>query len=147
MQVWTVWVHFYMNFFWGVVNNSVLHNMWLVKFVVTELQIWQNADTKGWLCIMPRFSLHGRLAFLTLSCSRVCCTFFFFFFFFFFFLWAPIAHRSSQARDQIGGAAASHNHSHSNARSELHLWPMPQPTEQGQGSNPCPQSTSLVCYC
>ena len=38
------------------------------------------------------------------------------------------AYGSSQARGQIGAAAASLHHSHSNTRSELHLQPMPQLT-------------------
>jgi len=43
------------------------------------------------------------------------------FFFFFLFRAAPAACGSSQARGQIGAAAAGLYHSHSNARSELHL--------------------------
>ena len=39
---------------------------------------------------------------------------------------APPAYGSSQARGQMGAAAASLKHSHSNARSELHLQPTPQ---------------------
>ena len=56
---------------------------------------------------------------------------------FFFFLsfclfdisWAtPEAYGGSQARGQIGAAAAGLRHSHSNAGSELHLQPTPQLT-------------------
>ena len=39
---------------------------------------------------------------------------------------APAAYGSSQARGQIGTAAASLHHSHSNARYESHLQPTPQ---------------------
>ena len=42
------------------------------------------------------------------------------------FMAIPVAYGSSQARGQIGAAAASLHHSHSNARSELHLRPAPQ---------------------
>ena len=40
----------------------------------------------------------------------------------------PIAYRRSQARGQIGAAAACLYHSHSNSESEPHLRPMPQLT-------------------
>ena len=58
----------------------------------------------------------------------------------------PVAYGSSQARGQIGAAAARLCLSHSNASSEPPLQPTPQPmakpdpyrTEQGQGSNPHP---------
>ena len=44
------------------------------------------------------------------------------------FLWLhPAAYRSSQARGQIGAAAAGLHHSHGNARSEPHLQCSPQP--------------------
>ena len=50
-----------------------------------------------------------------------------FLFSFLFFLKAtPVANGSSQARGQIGTAAASHRHSHSNARSEPRRRPMPK---------------------
>ena len=45
----------------------------------------------------------------------------FFFFFFCLFRAAPVAYGSSQARGQIGAAAASLHHSHSNEGSEPHL--------------------------
>ena len=56
---------------------------------------------------------------------------------------APAAYGRSQARGQIGAAAAQHSHSHSISGSEPHPQPTlqlmaapdPQPTEQGQGSN------------
>ena len=56
------------------------------------------------------------------------------------------AYGRSQARGQIGAAAAGLLHSQSNARSDSHLRPTsqlkalpdPSPTDQGQGSNPCP---------
>ena len=44
-------------------------------------------------------------------------------FLFFFFKAAPVAYGSSQARAQIGAAAASLCHSHSNVGSEPHLQP------------------------
>ena len=46
------------------------------------------------------------------------------------FIAAPVVYGGSQARGQIGGAAASlhHSHSHSHIRSELHLRPTPQLT-------------------
>ena len=40
---------------------------------------------------------------------------------------APVAYGGSQARGQIGAAAAGLRHSHSNTRSEQCLWP---PTPQ-----------------
>ena len=56
---------------------------------------------------------------------------------------ALLAYGSSQARGQIGAAAASLCHSHGNTRSKpclqltppLTAKPGPQPTERGQGSN------------
>ena len=59
----------------------------------------------------------------------------------------PTPYRSSQARGQIGAAAASLLHSHSNSGSKPRLQPTPQltampdpePNEWGQGSNPRPQ--------
>ena len=62
-----------------------------------------------------------------------------------------MANGGSQARGQIGAAAAGLLHSHSNMGSELRLWPTPQPTvmpdpwptEQGQGSNPRPHGCQL----
>ena len=48
------------------------------------------------------------------------------FFFFFIFMAAPAAYGSSQARGQIGAAAASLHHSHSNARTQPCLRPIPQ---------------------
>ena len=56
---------------------------------------------------------------------------------------APTVYGGSQARGQIGTAAAGLHHRHSNAGSELCLRPTPQPrgrldpqpTERGQGSN------------
>ena len=65
---------------------------------------------------------------------------------FFLFRAASAAYGSSQARGQIGAAAAGLHHSHSNAESESHLrstpqltvTPDPQPTEWGQGLNPSP---------
>ena len=56
---------------------------------------------------------------------------------------APAAYGGSQARGQIGAAAAGLYHSHSNTGSEPCLRPTPQlmamldiqPAEQGQGSN------------
>ena len=54
------------------------------------------------------------------------------FFYFLLFRAAPVACRSSQARSQIGTAAAGLHHSHSNTRSEPSL----QPTLQGL--NLCP---------
>ena len=47
---------------------------------------------------------------------------------FLFFRAAPVAHRSSQARSQIGPVAAGLHHGHSNTGSELHLRPTPQIT-------------------
>ena len=69
-----------------------------------------------------------------------------FLFLFLLFRAAPSAYGGSQARGQIGAAAASLHHSHSHAGSEPHLRPTPQlmatpglrPTQQGQGSNLCP---------
>ena len=48
---------------------------------------------------------------------------FFFFFFLVFLGLYPVAYGGSQARSQMGAAAAGlhHSHSHSNAGSELHL--------------------------
>lgn len=46
-------------------------------------------------------------------------------FFFSFFRAAPVASGNSQARSQIGAAAASLRHSHSHARSEPHLQSIP----------------------
>ena len=40
-----------------------------------------------------------------------------------------MARGGSQARGQIGAAAAGLHHSHSNAKSELHLQPTPQLVE------------------
>ena len=48
------------------------------------------------------------------------------FFFFLLLMATPVAYGSSQARSQIGVAAASLHYSHSNAGSELHLQPTPQ---------------------
>ena len=56
---------------------------------------------------------------------------------------APAAYGSSQAKGQIGAAAASLGHSNSNVGSEPCLQPLlqltampdPQPTEQSQGLN------------
>ena len=46
---------------------------------------------------------------------------------FFFFFWATLeAYGSSQARSQIGAAAAGLHHSHSHKGSELRLQPTPQ---------------------
>ena len=61
----------------------------------------------------------------------------------------PTAYGSSQARSQVGAAAASLCHSHSHAGSELCLRPTPQlkttpdpwPTEQSQGSDPHPHGS------
>ena len=56
-------------------------------------------------------------------------TFFFFFFFFFFLMATATAYESSQARGQIGAAAAGLHHSHhsrGNTGSELHLQLVPQ---------------------
>ena len=55
----------------------------------------------------------------------------------------PPAYGSSQARGQVGAAAASLHHRHSKARSQpplqatpqLTATPDPEPTERGQGSN------------
>ena len=47
-------------------------------------------------------------------------------FFFFPFRAVPAAYGGSQARGQIGAAAANLRHSHSNARSEPCLQPIPQ---------------------
>ena len=74
--------------------------------------------------------------------SSDCCPIFLFFFFFLLFTAAPAAYGSSQARCQIGTAAAGLCHSHSNARYKPCLWPTPQlmttpdprPTEGSQGS-------------
>ena len=82
---------------------------------------------------------------------------FFVFLFFWFFLLFRVelkAHGSSQARGQIGAAAASLHHSHSNMGSEAPLQPIPelmemlapQPTEQGQGSNPYPHVYKLDSF-
>ena len=57
-----------------------------------------------------------------------------------------MAYGNSQARGQIGIAAAGLRHSYSNMGSEPHLRPTPQfvatrdpqPTERGQGLNPHP---------
>ena len=51
---------------------------------------------------------------------------FFFFFLVLFFRAAPTAYGSSQARGQIGAAAAGLHHSHSNVGSMLRLQPTPQ---------------------
>ena len=48
------------------------------------------------------------------------------FFFFFFFRATPTAYEVSQARGQIGAAAAGLHHSHNNAGSEPHLLTTPQ---------------------
>ena len=70
----------------------------------------------------------------------------------------PLAYGGSQARGQMGAAAASLPHSHSNAGPEPHLWPIPQltampnppPTEWGQGGNPHPpgyqEDLFPLCY-
>ena len=50
------------------------------------------------------------------------------FFFFLIFSAPPLAYGSSQARGQIGPAAACLHHSHSNLGSEPHLQPIPQLT-------------------
>ena len=50
------------------------------------------------------------------------------FFFFFFFKSAHAAYVRSQARGQVGAAAASLHHSHSNAGSKQHLRPTPHRT-------------------
>jgi len=47
-------------------------------------------------------------------------------FFFFSFKATPVTYGSSQARDQIGAAAAGLHPSHSSTGSELHLQPTPQ---------------------
>ena len=47
---------------------------------------------------------------------------FFLSFFFFFLRAAPVAYGRSQARSQIGAAAASLHHSHNNMGSELPTW-------------------------
>ena len=60
------------------------------------------------------------------------------------FMAAPMAYGHSQARGQIGAAAAGLHHRHSKAGSEPHLSPTPQltampnsrPAERGQGSDP-----------
>ena len=70
----------------------------------------------------------------------------FLFFSFLLFRAAPVAYGSSQARGQIGAAAADLHLSHSNVESEPNLPPTPQltamldpqPTEGGQGLNPYP---------
>ena len=49
-------------------------------------------------------------------------------FFFLIFSAPPLAYGSSQARGQIGPAAACLHHSHSNLGSEPHLQPIPQLT-------------------
>ena len=49
-------------------------------------------------------------------------------FFFFFLQSVPTAHGCSQARGQIGAAAAGLHRSHCNTRLELYLWPTPQLT-------------------
>ena len=43
----------------------------------------------------------------------------------------PMEYGSSQARRQIGAAAASPHHSHSNVGSKAHLWPTPQSWQNG----------------
>ena len=66
-------------------------------------------------------------------------------FFFVFFRAAPGAYGGSQARGQIGAAAASHSHSNTGSKPRLQPTPLfmatpdPSSTEQGQGSNPPPQ--------
>ena len=56
--------------------------------------------------------------------SRRCFLFYLIIYFdFCLFRTTPLAYGGSQARGQIGGAAAGLHHSHSNARSEPHLWP------------------------
>ena len=69
------------------------------------------------------------VCFLTISISsfKKCpkCVFLFLFLFFLFGA-TPAAYGSSQARGQIGAAAASLRHIHSNTRSKLCLPPIPQ---------------------
>ena len=59
-----------------------------------------------------------------------------FFFFFFLFRATPTAHGSSQARDQIGPAAASLHHSHSDPGSKPRLQPTPYSSWQHRILNP-----------
>ena len=69
------------------------------------------------------------------------------FFFFWIFRAASEAYGTSQARGQIGAAAASLHHSQSNVElqspptPQLIATPDPQPTEPGQGLNPHPHGS------
>ena len=78
-----------------------------------------------------------------------------FFVLFCLFTAAPAAYGSSQARGQIGAAAAGLRHSHSNTRSELHLQRTPQlmatlilnPLSKSRDQTRVLIDTSQVCYC
>ena len=78
--------------------------------------------------------------------------YFIFILYFCLFRAAQAAYGGSQARVQIGAAAASLCHSHSTVGSKPHLRPIPQlmampdskPSEQGQGLNLCPHGCQLV---
>ena len=82
-----------------------------------------------------------------LAYTGIRCLFIYLFIYFLLFRAAPTAHGSSQARGQIGTAAASLHHSPRNTRFELHLRPtlqlmaMPGPylTDRAQNSNRHPR--------
>ena len=75
--------------------------------------------------------------------------FLFMYIYIFLFKAVPVTYEGSQARGQIGAAAAGLCHSHSNRGSKLHLQPAPQltampdhqPTEQDQGLKPQPHGS------
>ena len=90
---------------------------------------------------VPQRELHKFLLFL-----------FYVFIYFLLFRATPGAYGSSQARRQMGIAAAVLHHRHSNARSKPRLRPAPQimamldpqAPERGQGSNPHPHVGGFV---
>ena len=65
---------------------------------------------------------------LRLHIKITACNFIYIYIYILLFRATPVAYGGSQARDQIGAAAAGLHQSHSNARSEPHLQSTPQLT-------------------
>ena len=110
-----------------ILLHLLMHKMCLFYRIKIILGKWRNPlikDTSPYLQIYRAHSLQ----------HHPCCVMlndfsfgsFFWFVCFLFLLFRGVAYISSQARWQIGAAAASLHHSHSNTRSKLHLWPTPQ---------------------
>ena len=129
-----------MFFLFGFLKLGVTHCLWCFFNLVNLIQIHH--------CLLRYFHVLWTIDQVPLhfeaSLSKILSLALFFFFCF--FRETGATYGSSQARSQIGAAAATLHHSHSKARSEspmrptpqLPATPDPQPTGQGQESNPHP---------